>query len=191
MKQSLRLRTSQHLASTPQLQQSIRLLQLFTLELHQELEQTLSYNPLLKRVVDPLDNSVRLLVDGAISGTTPIMNALVDDNEVSSYSAEVEAAFEPPAANDNTPENSEGEWIFEDVSRTPKLPTMKTHGLSWKRTNRRYTSTCCSDERNPQGPCTTARWSNWRSMSLTTTAIWKRCLRKSVYASARRAGNRN
>ena len=36
MKQSLQLRTSQHLALTPQLQQSIRLLQLSTLELHQE-----------------------------------------------------------------------------------------------------------------------------------------------------------
>ena len=67
MKQSLQLRTSQHLALTPQLQQSIRLLQLSTLELHQELEQILSDNPLLERIDDPLDNSVRLLSDGAIN----------------------------------------------------------------------------------------------------------------------------
>ncbi|TFW30776.1 RNA polymerase factor sigma-54 [Massilia horti] len=67
MKQSLQLRTSQHLALTPQLQQSIRLLQLSTLELHQELEQILSDNPLLERLDDPLDRSVRLLADGAIS----------------------------------------------------------------------------------------------------------------------------
>ncbi|MET0982020.1 MAG: RNA polymerase factor sigma-54, partial [Telluria sp.] len=67
MKQSLQLRTSQHLALTPQLQQSIRLLQLSTLELHQEIEQILSDNPLLERVDDPLDNSVRLLADGAIN----------------------------------------------------------------------------------------------------------------------------
>ena len=66
MKQSLQLRTSQHLALTPQLQQSIRLLQLSTLELHQELEHLLSDNPLLERLDDPLDNSVRLLADGAI-----------------------------------------------------------------------------------------------------------------------------
>ncbi|MDL2357621.1 MAG: RNA polymerase factor sigma-54 [Pseudomonadota bacterium] len=72
MKQSLQLRTSQHLALTPQLQQSIRLLQLSTLELHQELEQLLSDNPLLERLDDPLDNSVRLLADGAIgSSATP------------------------------------------------------------------------------------------------------------------------
>jgi RNA polymerase sigma-54 factor len=69
MKQSLQLRTSQHLALTPQLQQSIRLLQLSTLELHQELEQLLSDNPLLERLDDPLDNSVRLLADGAIGST--------------------------------------------------------------------------------------------------------------------------
>jgi RNA polymerase sigma-54 factor len=67
MKQSLQLRTSQHLALTPQLQQSIRLLQLSTLELHQELEQLLTDNPLLERLDDPLDHSLRLLGDGAIS----------------------------------------------------------------------------------------------------------------------------
>ncbi|MFL6671760.1 MAG: RNA polymerase factor sigma-54 [Massilia sp.] len=67
MKQTLQLRTSQHLALTPQLQQSIRLLQLSTLELHQELEQILSDNPLLERLDDPLDHSVRLLADGAIN----------------------------------------------------------------------------------------------------------------------------
>ncbi len=69
MKQSLQLRTSQHLALTPQLQQSIRLLQLSTLELHQELEQLLTDNPLLERLDDPLDNSVRLLADGAIGNS--------------------------------------------------------------------------------------------------------------------------
>src|SRR6478736_3682076 len=69
MKQSLQLRISQHLALTPQLQQSIRLLQLSTLELHQELEQILSENPLLERLDDPLDHSIRLLADGSISST--------------------------------------------------------------------------------------------------------------------------
>lgn len=49
MKQSLQLKLSQHLALTPQLQQSIRLLQLSTLELNQEIEQALQDNPLLER----------------------------------------------------------------------------------------------------------------------------------------------
>jgi RNA polymerase sigma-54 factor len=48
MKPSLQLRLSQHLALTPQLQQSIRLLQLSTLELHQEVEQMLEQNPFIE-----------------------------------------------------------------------------------------------------------------------------------------------
>lgn len=49
LKQSLQLRLSQHLALTPQLQQSIRLLQLSSLELNQEIDQALQENPLLER----------------------------------------------------------------------------------------------------------------------------------------------
>ena len=49
MKHSLQLRLSQHLTLTPQLQQSIRLLQLSTLELNQEIERFLQDNPLLER----------------------------------------------------------------------------------------------------------------------------------------------
>ncbi len=48
MKPSLQVRLSQHLALTPQLQQSIRLLQLSTLELQQEVEQLLEQNPFLE-----------------------------------------------------------------------------------------------------------------------------------------------
>jgi RNA polymerase sigma-54 factor len=49
MRQGLQLRLSQHLALTPQLQQSIRLLQLSTLELNAEIDQALQDNPLLER----------------------------------------------------------------------------------------------------------------------------------------------
>jgi RNA polymerase sigma-54 factor len=52
MKPGLSLRVSQHLALTPQLQQSIRLLQLSTLELSQEVEQMLDENPFLERTAD-------------------------------------------------------------------------------------------------------------------------------------------
>jgi RNA polymerase sigma-54 factor len=48
MKPGLSLRISQHLALTPQLQQSIRLLQLSTLELSQEVNQMLDDNPFLE-----------------------------------------------------------------------------------------------------------------------------------------------
>eukprot|EP01034_Spumella_vulgaris_P005108 gene5108-6519_t len=52
MKQGLSLRVSQHLALTPQLQQSIRLLQLSTLELSQEVDQMLDDNPFLELNAD-------------------------------------------------------------------------------------------------------------------------------------------
>ena len=52
MKQGLSLRASQHLALTPQLQQSIRLLQLSTLELSQEVGQMLDDNPFLEMDAD-------------------------------------------------------------------------------------------------------------------------------------------
>ncbi|MDD5328728.1 MAG: RNA polymerase factor sigma-54 [Sulfuricella sp.] len=49
MKHSLQLKLSQHLTLTPQLQQSIRLLQLSTLELSQELDAFTQENPFLER----------------------------------------------------------------------------------------------------------------------------------------------
>jgi RNA polymerase sigma-54 factor len=54
MKQGLSLRVSQHLALTPQLQQSIRLLQLSTLELGQEIQQMLDDNPFLEVQIEDL-----------------------------------------------------------------------------------------------------------------------------------------
>ena len=65
MKAGLQLKLAQHLTLTPQLQQSIRLLQLSTLELQQEIEVALAENPLLeladsdvpddRGAVDPID----------------------------------------------------------------------------------------------------------------------------------------
>ena len=49
MKQGLQLRFSQNLSLTPQLQQAIKLLQLSTLELNQEIDVLMQTNPLLER----------------------------------------------------------------------------------------------------------------------------------------------
>lgn len=118
MKQSLQLRTSQHLALTPQLQQSIRLLQLSTLELHQELETMLIENPLLERLDDPLDNAVRLLADGAINSQASQSLNSSDKEMPTPESAEDRsplnndtAAGEP----DPSPASSD-DWSFDDTS---------------------------------------------------------------------------
>lgn len=55
MKQSLDLRLGQHLTITPQLQQAIRLLQLSSLELQQEIQEALESNPLLEESEDDSD----------------------------------------------------------------------------------------------------------------------------------------
>jgi len=55
MKPSLVLKMGQQLAMTPQLQQAIRLLQLSSLDLQQEIEQALESNPMLEREDENLD----------------------------------------------------------------------------------------------------------------------------------------
>ncbi len=121
MKQSLQLRVSQHLALTPQLQQSIRLLQLSTLELHQELEQMLTDNPLLERLDDPLDNSVRLLADGAISSTPLPATAETAASSEANAAADADGNFDAPTASEEDG-GGESEWSFDDVARSSKAP---------------------------------------------------------------------
>ena len=52
MKQSLELKIGQHLSMTPQLQQAIKLLQLSSLDLQQEVQEALDSNPLLDTADD-------------------------------------------------------------------------------------------------------------------------------------------
>lgn len=127
MKQTLQLRISQHLALTPQLQQSIRLLQLSTLELHQELEQILADNPLLERLDDPLDNSVRLLADGAISSSpssSPSSSAGTGEAETApgASSASSDETGADSAESGAESGGNESEWSFDDVARSAKAP---------------------------------------------------------------------
>jgi RNA polymerase sigma-54 factor len=61
MKTGLQLKLAQHLTLTPQLQQSIRLLQLSTLELQQEITAALAENPLLE--LEDGDESVEVSID--------------------------------------------------------------------------------------------------------------------------------
>ncbi len=66
MKQKLQARLSQHFSLTPQLQQSIKLLQLSSIELNEEIERILEENPLLERLDDPLLNTTRFQGDGSL-----------------------------------------------------------------------------------------------------------------------------
>jgi RNA polymerase sigma-54 factor len=76
MRPTLQLRIGQHLTMTPQLQQAIKLLQLSTLDLQQEIQEALESNPLLE--VDEHNNSNDDVVNNNDSDN---FSAHSDDNE--------------------------------------------------------------------------------------------------------------
>ncbi|MEP6389362.1 MAG: RNA polymerase factor sigma-54 [Halioglobus sp.] len=67
MKQSLQLKLGQQLTMTPQLQQAIKLLQLSTLDLQQEIQQALDSNPMLELIEDDGDPSPAESSDDSIT----------------------------------------------------------------------------------------------------------------------------
>ncbi|MES2088402.1 MAG: RNA polymerase factor sigma-54 [Pseudomonadota bacterium] len=96
MKPSLQFRLSQHLALTPQLQQSIRLLQLSTLELHQEIEQMLEQNPFL----EPEDESVSLDLAAGQEYERQRNDRNASDNEAAQHEAPEASQSDAPAGLD-------------------------------------------------------------------------------------------
>lgn len=115
MKPSLQLRLSQHLALTPQLQQSIRLLQLSTLELQQEVEQALTENPLLERENDWIDSPLRVAADGSINVQTAPAPASSD----SPPNGENRADSAPDAEEGfgDTGDDYGSDWSLDDFAR--------------------------------------------------------------------------
>ena len=103
MKHSLQLRVSQQLTLTPQLQQSIRLLQLSTLELNQELETLLQDNPLLERV-EPGTEADQVDTDNFYESDGPT----VEVPEAPAITPEPGPA--EPAADDSALELAENQW---------------------------------------------------------------------------------
>ena len=95
MKPGLSLRVSQHLALTPQLQQSIRLLQLSTLELASEVEQMLDDNPFLERDDEaaPREEFGLARADTRVSEGDRIQESASDSIAVGTDSAGDEADF--------------------------------------------------------------------------------------------------
>jgi len=116
MKQVLQLRLSQHLALTPQLQQSIRLLQLSTLELNQEIEQVLADNPMLERADDPLSSSTRIAGDGTLSSEHyPEPEASRDSEEGGSDNTRENTEEAAPGTSEDS--SAIGDWGVGDGAR--------------------------------------------------------------------------
>jgi RNA polymerase sigma-54 factor len=125
MKQSLQLKFSQHLTLTPQLQQSIRLLQLSTQELNQELETLLQENPLLERAdknESGLDNP-----DGFVPFNTPQETSAPVQNENPQQGELGEDYFESTNSS-RWEENSAGSDDDTDYSFQESVPiTLREH----------------------------------------------------------------
>jgi RNA polymerase sigma-54 factor len=112
MKPSLQFRLSQHLTLTPQLQQSIRLLQLSTVELNQEIDRILMDNPALERE-DAEDNEAP--AESAAGGSS---------TSVATEAPAPEADWSPETmANWRGAEDDEGEKSF----TPPDTPTLRDH----------------------------------------------------------------
>ena len=128
MKPGLSLRVSQQLALTPQLQQSIRLLQLSTLELAGEVEQMLADNPFLEREDEaaPREEFGLAQADARVSAGDRADENAIDSGAAGADPAGADGDFEPEslAPDDWDGDGSadiapdDGEWGGEAPART-------------------------------------------------------------------------
>jgi len=114
MKPSLQFRLSQHLTLTPQLQQSIRLLQLSTVELNQEIERILMENPALERE-DHEEAGDAPAPQGSTSSAAT--EAPAAPTEVTDWSADVASNWRQGGDDEENDRNF----------ATPDTPTLRDH----------------------------------------------------------------
>jgi RNA polymerase sigma-54 factor len=116
MKPSLQFRLSQHLTLTPQLQQSIRLLQLSTVELNQEIDRLLMENPALER--EDTDGGEAAPAAGGTSASAPTAPEPAPDTD---WSADIAANWRGSSDDEEDGDRNFG---------TPATPTLREHLLS-------------------------------------------------------------
>jgi RNA polymerase sigma-54 factor len=147
MKPSLVLKMGQQLTMTPQLQQAIRLLQLSTLDLQQEIQEALESNPMLERQEegedfdhsDPLADGDELSKPGSqevtYKDTAPSIEASESDESEWSdripNELPVDTAWEDiyQTSASNLPSSDDDEWDF--TSRTSTGESLQSH-LLWQ-----------------------------------------------------------
>jgi len=149
MKQSLDLRLGQHLTITPQLQQAIRLLQLSSAELQQEIQEALESNPLLeeRELGDADGDGKGEIGDGP--GEIPEANAEADSStqdDLAPTDYTMESGTFEDAGGDS---DADGEWAeafdspktssttrsdedLPDIDARNSLPTTLRDHLSWQ-----------------------------------------------------------
>jgi RNA polymerase sigma-54 factor len=127
MKQGLQLKFSQNLSLTPQLQQAIKLLQLSTLELNQEIDLLMQTNPLLERgddsedeygnATDNSEDEVTLNTTSNDKSNTEFTDIRIESNPSESTEFEQNVSDYTAEFNDDYDEFSNGSlW---DENKTP------------------------------------------------------------------------
>ncbi len=112
MKPTLQLRLSQHLTLTPQLQQSIRLLQLSTVELDQEIERLLMDNPILEREDGETD---------AAAAAVPRANGEAPERDAGDPAADLASDYAAPWRGGEDDEHEDR------AQGAPDVPTLRDH----------------------------------------------------------------
>ncbi|TDF34714.1 RNA polymerase factor sigma-54 [Alteromonadaceae bacterium M269] len=111
MKPSLQLKFSQQLTMTPQLQQAIRLLQLSTLDLQQEIQEALDSNPLLEEDNSAETSATEQETEKATANANDTDNALQEEPQTSD-SIEIDKAMESSDMPDDLPLDSTWEEAY-------------------------------------------------------------------------------
>jgi RNA polymerase sigma-54 factor len=120
MKSGLQLKLSQHFTLTPQLQQSIKLLQLSTIELNQEVEKALAENIFLERE-EPSPKASSIATAESVLRADESRAARADANLVENrYESMIGVAPSYAAAHDDDEHDFLG-------SRFPDSPTLREH----------------------------------------------------------------
>ena len=146
MKPSLVLKMGQQLTMTPQLQQAIRLLQLSTLDLQQEIQEALESNPMLERQEDgeDFDNSDPMADNAENKPAAEVQDNSFQESTVSADNLEdgewseripnelpVDTAWEDiyQTSASSLPSNDDDEWDF--TTRTSAGESLQSH-LLWQ-----------------------------------------------------------
>ena len=145
MKPSLVLKMGQQLTMTPQLQQAIRLLQLSTLDLQQEIQEALETNPMLERQeegedfdnTDPLADSEDSVTVAPAETSYQETQSNIEHDDVSDWSERipselpVDTAWEDvyQTSASSLPSNDDDEWDF--TARASGGESLQSH-LLWQ-----------------------------------------------------------
>ncbi|NNC98979.1 MAG: RNA polymerase factor sigma-54, partial [Gammaproteobacteria bacterium] len=143
MKQTLNLKVSQQLSLTPQLKQSLRLLQLSSLDLEQEIQQSLDANPLLERVENEPATAAQSASTETLAGddSAELISQSADpeletgnvDNLVAEQKldADWQQAFEPQRISDRQNSSDRASPGTEFAQYVSKPETLVEH-LNWQ-----------------------------------------------------------